>query len=98
MRPIGKVLSALLIVSLALPGCSSFSDQARVKKAHEKYVRKMHREQAKRLVQTTTEANRPLHEPAAVSEPATTVTLEPLESEAVTNPIVVKSDSEPPTP
>ena len=93
-----QVLSAILIASFTLPGCSGLSDQARVQKAHQKYVRKMRREQAKRMAQATEEANRPLHEPVTISQPATTVTLEPLESENVTNPIVVKSDTEAPAP
>jgi hypothetical protein len=93
-----KVLGALLLVTFALPGCSSFSDQARVQKAHEKYVRKMRREHTERTVKATEEANRPLREPAALSEPVTTVTLEPLESENIVTPIVVKSDAEAPAP
>jgi hypothetical protein len=95
VQRIAKTLATLLIVGLALPGCSAFSKQARMERAHRKYVRKVRHEQAKLAAQAAEEANRPLREPPSIGAPVTTVTLEPLPSEAVAAPIVVRDDSQP---
>jgi hypothetical protein len=95
VQQIVKALAMLLIVGLTLPGCSSFSKQARIERAHRKYVRKVRHEQAKVAAKAAEEANRPLREPPTISAPVTSVTLEPLPSEAVAAPIVVSDDTQP---
>ena len=97
MQRIAKVLAAILIVSVALSGCSSFSKQARMQRAHQKYVRKVRHQQAKRVAKANEEANRPLYEPSSPSAPATTITLDPPQSENVAAPVVV-NDATSPTP
>jgi len=85
----------LLIVGLTLPGCSSFSKQARMERAHRKYVRKVRHEQAKLAANAAKEANRPLREAPSMSAPVTNVTLGPLPFENVAPPDVVNDDTQP---
>ncbi len=85
----------LLIVGLTLPGCSSFSKQARMERANRKYARKVRHEQAKQAAKAAEEANRPLREPPSMSAPVTNVTLGPLPSENVAAPVVVNDDTQP---
>jgi len=95
VQQIAKVLAMLLIVGLTLPGCSSFSKQARMERAHRKYVRKVRHEQAKQAAKAAKEANRPLHEAPSMSAPVTNVTLGPLPFEDVATPGVVSDDTQP---
>ena len=85
----------LLIVGLTLPGCSSFSKQARMERAHRKYVRKVRHEHAKQAAKAAEEANRPLREAPSMSAPVTSITLEPSPSETVAAPIVISDDTQP---
>ena len=95
MQQIAKTLAVLLIVGLTLPGCSSFSKQARMERAHRKYVRKVRHEQAKQTAKAAKEANRPLREASSMSAPVTNVTLGPLPFEDVATPAVVNDDPQP---
>jgi hypothetical protein len=95
VQQIAKVLAILLIVSLTLPGCSSFSKQARMERAHRKYVRKVRHEHSRQAARAAKETNRPLHEPPSMSAPVTNVTLGPLPFEDVAAPVVAKDDPQP---
>ena len=95
MQRIAKALAMLLIVGLTLPGCSSFSKQARMERAHRKYVRKVRHEQAKLAANAANEANRPLREAPSMSAPVTNVTLGPLPFEDVPAPVMVNDNTEP---
>jgi hypothetical protein len=87
----------LLIVSVALPGCSSFSKQARLERAHRKYVHKVRRQHQKQTAKAVEEANRPLRQSPSMSEPMTSVTLEPLPSSNGAAPVAT-NDYPQPTP
>jgi hypothetical protein len=95
VQRIVKALVLLLIVSITLPGCSSFSKQARMEHAHRKYVRKVRHEHQKEMARTADQANRPLRQPPSMSAPMTNVTLEPPPSDNVAAPAVVKDDAQP---
>jgi hypothetical protein len=95
VQQIAKVLAMLLIVGLTLPGCSSFSKQARMERAHRKYVRKVRHEQGKQASKAAEEANRPLREAPSMSAPVTNVTLGPLPFEDVPAPVMVNDNTEP---
>jgi len=95
MQRIAKALAMLLIVGLTLPGCSSFSKQARMERAHRKYVRKVRHEHAKQAARAAKEANRPLRETPSMSAPMTNVTLGPLPFEEVAAPAVVNDNTQP---
>ena len=95
MQRIAKALALLLIMGLTLPGCSSFSKQARMERAHRKYVRKVRHEHAKQAARAAKEANRPLREAPSMSAPVTNVTLGPLPFEDATAPVVVNDDAQP---
>jgi len=95
VQQIAKALAVLLIVSLTLPGCSSFSKQARMERAHRKYVRKVRHEHAKQTARAAKEANRPLREAGLMSAPVTNVTLGPLPFEDVATPAVANDDPQP---
>jgi regulator of protease activity HflC (stomatin/prohibitin superfamily) len=71
-----KILIPLLIVSITLPGCSSMSPQARVERAHRKYVHQARREHQKQTAQAIKEANRPLRQPPSMSDPQITAVVE----------------------
>ena len=95
MQQIAKALAMLLIVGLTLPGCSSFSKQARMERAHRKYVRKVRHEHAKQAAKAAKETNRPLREAPSMSAPVTNVTLGPLPFEDVPAPVMVNDNTEP---
>jgi hypothetical protein len=95
VQRIAKALAMLLIVGLTLPGCSSFSKQARMERAHRKYVRKVRHEHAKQAANAAEEANRPLREAPLMSAPVTNVTLGPLPFEDGAAPAVVNDDTQP---
>jgi hypothetical protein len=95
VQRIAKALAMLLIVGLTLPGCSSFSKQARTERAYRKYLRKVRHEQAKQAAKGAEVANQPLREAPSMSAPMTHVTLGPLPSEDVAAPVVVNDHTQP---
>jgi hypothetical protein len=95
VQRIAKALALLLIMGLTLPGCSSFSKQARMERAHRKYVRKVRHEQAKQTARAAKEANQPLREAPFMSAPVTNVTLGPLPFEEVAAPVMVNDNTQP---
>jgi hypothetical protein len=95
VQQIFKAWVLLLIVAIILPGCSSFSQQARVERAHRKYVHKARRAHQKETAKAIKEANRPLRQPPAMGEPMTSVTLEPLPSDNGPAPVAANGDPQP---
>lgn len=85
MQRIVKAWALMLIVCFALPGCGSLTPQGRQQAAYRKHVRKVQEVRKKQLAKAAKEANRPLREPPAMSEPTQTVTLESTGSESVGN-------------
>jgi hypothetical protein len=95
VQQIFKACVLLLIVAITLPGCSSFSQQARVDRAHRKYVHKARREHQKETSKAIKEANRPLRNPPGMSAPMTSVTLDPLPSDNGPAPVATNADAQP---
>ena len=77
MPRIVKALAATLAVAMALSGCSGITPEGRRQAAVRHQIEKTKKEHAKHLAKAIKEANRPLRQPVTVSEPVTTITLEP---------------------
>jgi hypothetical protein len=96
----------MLIIGISMPGCSSVTKEGRRQAAVRHQIQKIQKEKRKRLAKEIKAANRPLRQPVTVSEPKTTVTLEPMGSESaaastedVAAPVVVETGASPqPTP
>ena len=70
-----KTFTALLLLAcMATSGCSSFSKQGRQEAAYRKYIRKVRHDRDKQMAKETNAVNRPLRQPASVSEPTQTIT------------------------
>ena len=99
MQRMAKALAVTLVVSLALSGCSSLTAEKRRQAAVRHQLAKAQKARARSVAKTIKEKNRPLREPMTISEPATAVTLMPLESENVAAPVVVETATpQQPTP
>lgn len=84
----------LLLISVAAPGCSSFSKQGRQEAAYRKYIRNVRHDRDKQLAKVNKAVNRPLRQPPHASEPKETIsTFDSSGSENVVAPIVANGDS-----